>query len=140
MLCTIPAASFSFSWSIQRRIRAELVNDALKMALWKRKPGKGPVWHTDRGSQYASDSYRLLLQQYGIIQSMIRKGDCWDAVAESFSHSLKTELIHHYQFKTREEARRAIFHYIEVFYNRQRLHSTNDYLSPVNYERFKRAA
>jgi len=72
---------------------------------------------------------------------MSRKGDCWDnAVAESFFHSLKTELVHHYQFKTREEAKRAIFDYIEVFYNRQRLHSTNDYLSPVDYERVKQAA
>lgn len=128
-------------WSIQRHMRAELVNDALKMALWKRKPGKGLILHTDRGSQYASDSHRLLLRQHSIIQSMSRKGDCWDnAVAESFFHSLKTELVHHFQFKTREEAKRAIFDYIEVFYNRQRLHSTNNYLSPVDYERFKKAA
>ena len=102
------------------------------MALWSRKPAKGLIWHTDRGSQYASDSHRTLLKDHGIIQSMSRKGNCWDnAVSESFFHSLKTELAHHYQFKTREEAKQTIFDYIEVFYNRQRLHSANGYLSPV---------
>jgi len=75
-------------WSIQRHMRAELVNDALKMALLKRKPGKGLVWHTDRGSQYASDSHRLLLQQYGIIQSMSRKGGCWDTQCSILASTL----------------------------------------------------
>lgn len=90
----------------------------------------------DRGSQYASNSHRALLETHGIIQSMSRKGNCWDnAVAESFFHTLKIELIHRQSFKTREEAKMAIFEYIEVFYNRIRMHSANDYLSPVEFEK-----
>jgi len=122
-------------WSMDSRMKAKLVNDALLMAIWKRKPDKGLVWHTDRGSQYASDSHRAILKEHHVTQSMSRKGNCWDnAVSESFFHTLKTELIHHYQFKTRNEAKLAIFEYIEVFYNRERIHSANDYLSPVDYE------
>ena len=83
------------------------------MALWSRKPEKGLVWYTDQGSQYASDSHRSLLEDYGVIQSMSRKSNCWDnAVSESFFHSLKTELLHHVQFKTRDTAKQAIFDYI----------------------------
>lgn len=120
-------------------MQAALVNDALTMAVWKCKPAKG--WHTDRGSQYVSDSHRLLLKQHGIVQSMSRKGDCWDnAVAESFFHSLKTELVHHETYPTRAAAKQSIFEYIEVFYNRQRLHSSNGYLSPVDYELQRKAA
>ncbi len=116
-------------------MKAELANNALLMALWKRKPKRGLLWHTDRGSQYASDSHRVILKEHGIIQSMSRKGNCWDnAVSESFFHTLKVELIHQIKFKTREEAKQAIFEYIEVFYNRLRLHSANDYLSPVEFE------
>ena len=104
-------------------------------AIWKRKPGKGLIWHSDRGSQYASDSHRALLQEHGITQSMSRKGNCWDnAVSESFFHTLKTELVHHQHYQTRAKAKQDIFEYIEVFYNRERLHSTNNYLSPVDYE------
>ena len=122
-------------WSMRRNMCADLVNDALLMAVWKRKPNKGLLWHTDRGSQYASSSHREILQTHGIIQSMSRKGNCWDnAVAESFFHTLKTELTHHFNFKTREEAKLAIFEYIETYYNRKRIHSANDYLSPVEYE------
>lgn len=122
-------------WSMDRTMRAELVNNALLMAIWKRKPAHGLLWHTDRGSQYASDSHRAILKAHGIIQSMSRKGNCWDnAVSESFFHTLKTELIHHHKFKTREEAKQAIFEYIEIFYNRVRMHSANDYLSPVEFE------
>jgi len=122
-------------WSMAEHMRAKLVNDALSMAVWKRKPGKGLIWHTDRGSQYASDSHRALLQQHGIIQSMSRKGNCWDnAVSESFFHTLKTELVHHQRYQTRAEAKQDIFEYIEVFYNRERLHSANNYVSPVDYE------
>lgn len=122
-------------WSMNERMKASLVNDALLMAIWKRKPSKGLTWHTDRGSQYASDSHRAILEEHHIIQSMSRKGNCWDnAVSESFFHTLKTELVHHYQFKTRTEAKQAIFEYIEVFYNKERIHSANDYLSPVDYE------
>jgi len=122
-------------WSMDDNIETPLVNNALQMALHSRKPPPKLIWHTDRGSQYASDSHRKLLSEHNILQSMSRKGDCWDnAVSESFFHSLKTELVHHERFKTRAEANQAIFEYIEVFYNRQRLHSTNDYMSPVNYE------
>jgi putative transposase len=111
------------------------VNDALLMAIWQRKPGKGLLWHTDRGSQYASESHRALLKQHDIRQSMSRKGNCWDnAVSESFFHTLKTELVHHHAYQTRAEAKQTVFEYIEVFYNRERLHSANGYLSPVDYE------
>jgi putative transposase len=119
-------------WSMAEHMRAKLVNDALLMAIWQRKPDKGLLWHTDRGSQYASESHRALLARHGIRQSMSRKGNCWDnSVSESFFHTLKTELVHHQTYQTRAEARQAIFEYIEVFYNRERLHSANGYRSPV---------
>ena len=122
-------------WSIDERMRTSLVNNAFEMAMLTRTPPKGLIWHTDRGSQYASDEHRVLLQKHHVLQSMSRKGDCWDnAVSESFFHSLKTEMVNHRNFQTKAEANEAIFEYIEVFYNRQRLHSTNDYLSPVDYE------
>jgi putative transposase len=128
-------------WSMQNHMRASLVNDALLMAIWKRKPKHGLIWHTDRGSQYASNSHRDLLENHGIKQSMSRKGDCWDnAVAESFFHTLKVELVHQSKFKTIEEAKSAIFEYIEVYYNRLRMHSANDYLSPVEYEQARKFA
>jgi transposase InsO family protein len=128
-------------------MKVSLVNNALNMALISRKHSKGLVWHTDRGShvtkwnsaakrgQYASYSHKDLLQQHGIIQSMSRKGNCWDnAVAESFFHTLKTELIYHENFETKAQANQAIFEYIEVYYNRQRMHSANGNLSPVEFE------
>ena len=122
-------------WSMNSNIKSELVNKALLMAIWQRKPPKGLIWHTDRGSQYCSDSHLKLIKQHGIIQSMSRKGNCWDnAVAESFFHTIKVELIYQSKFNTREEAKYAVFEYIEVFYNRIRMHSTNDYLSPTKYE------
>lgn len=128
-------------WSMNKRMKASLVNDALLMAIWQRKPERGLLWHTDRGSQYASDSHREIIADHGITQSMSRKGNCWDnAVAESFFHTLKVELIHQSRFKTREEAEQDIFDYIEVFYNRQRLHSTNNYWSPVDYENMKKVS
>jgi transposase InsO family protein len=128
-------------WSMAEHMRAELVNDALLMALWKRKPETGLLWHSDRGSQYASDSHRQLLKHFGIRQSMSRRGDCWDnAVSESFFHTLKTELVHHRCYQTRAEAKQDLFEYIEVFYNRERLHSAINYWSPVDYEmQFKSA-
>ena len=126
-------------WSMDKNMKAELVNDAFLMALWKRKPNRGLIWHTDRGSQYASISHRKILKEHYVTQSMSRKGDCWDnSVAESFFHTLKTELTHHVFFKTREEAKQAIFEYIEVFYNRNRIHSANDYLSPADFEKRKK--
>ena len=122
-------------WSMSDRMTATLVTDSLEMALWKRRPLAGLLVHSDRGSQYASGRYQQLLSDNGFICSMSRKGNCWDnAVAESFFHTLKTELIHHEDFQTREEAQQAIFEYIEVFYNRQRKHSTNGYLAPFVYE------
>ena len=128
-------------WSMAERMKTRLVNDALIMAVWKRKPAKGLLWHTDRGSQYASDSHRKFLKQHGIQQSMSRKGNCWDnAVSESFFHTLKTECVNHENYVTREAARKSIFDYIEVFYNRQRLHSSNGYLSPVEFENQHKAA
>lgn len=122
-------------WSMDDNMRVSLVNDALEMAIKRRSPPAGLIWHTDRGSQYASYSHKDLLQEYGIVQSMSRKGNCWDnAVAESFFHSLKTEFTNHEMFETRAKANEMIFEYIEVFYNRQRMHSSNNYLSPVEYE------
>ena len=122
-------------WSMDENMKTSLVNDALNMALKHRKPSKGLIWHTDRGSQYASYEHRDLLQKNGIVQSMSRKGNCWDnAVAESFFHTLKTELTHHQQFYSKAQANQAIFEYIEVFYNRKRMHSANNNLSPVEFE------
>jgi transposase InsO family protein len=128
-------------WSMGKRMPASLVNDALKMAIWKRRPGAKLLVHSDRGSQYASDSFQRLLKKHDFRCSMSRKGNCWDnAPSESFFHTLKTELIYHEDFKTREDAKQAIFEYIEVFYNRVRLHSSNDYMSPVDYESALRVA
>ena len=122
-------------WSMDDNMKVDLVNNALNMAITTRKPPKGLIWHTDRGSQYASYSHKDLLKQYGIVQSMSRKGNCWDnAVAESFFHTLKTELIYHQIYETKAEANQAIFEYIEVYYNRQRSHSANNNLSPVGFE------
>ena len=122
-------------WSMDDTMKVSLVNDALKMALTTRNPSKGLLWHTDRGSQYASYEHKDLLKQYGIVQSMSRKGNCHDnAVAESFFHTLKTELIHHEIYHTKAQAKRSIFEYIEIFYNRERSHSVNNNLSPVEFE------
>jgi putative transposase len=122
-------------WSMADHMRAELVNQALAMAIYQRQPVAGLIMHTDRGSQYGADSYRQLLAQHGMQPSMSRKGNCWDnAVAESFFHTLKTELIYVEDFDTHEQTRTAVFEYIEVFYNRQRCHSANGYLAPLAYE------
>ena len=122
-------------WSMDDNMQTSLVNDALNMALISRKPPKGLIWHTDRGSQYASYSHRDLLELHGIEQSMSRKGNCWDnAVAESFFHTLKTELVYHKVYETRVQANQSIFEWIEVYYNRQRMHSANNNLSPVEFE------
>jgi len=122
-------------WSMSESLERALVIDALKMAYRRRRPGEGLIHHSDRGSQYASEDYRKLLESYGMQASMSRKGDCWDnAPMESFFGTLKKELVHHRRYRTREEARRDIFEYIEVFYNRERLHSSLGYLSPADYE------
>lgn len=100
-------------------MKVSLVNDALKMAIISRNPSKGLIWHTHRGSQYPSYEHKDLLEKYNIVQSMSRKGNCWDnSVAESFSHTLKTKLIHHEIYHTKKQSKRSIFEYIEVFYNR----------------------
>ena len=122
-------------WSIADHRRTELVHQALAMAICQRRPAAGLIMHTDRGSQYGADSYRQLLTQHGMQPSMSRKGNCWDnAVAESFFHTLKTELIYMEDFDTHEQTQTAVFEYIEVFYNRQRCHSANSYLAPLAYE------
>lgn len=105
------------------------------MALAKRAPTAGLLHHSDRGSQYAATSYQRVLDEYGLIPSMSRTGNCWDnACVESFFGTLKRELIHYRQYHTREEAKQEIFEYLEVFYNRQRRHSTLGYRSPAEYE------
>ena len=128
-------------WSMDSSMSRQLVLNALDMAVTARKPAKGLIHHSDRGSQYASGDCRKALDQYGMLCSMSRKGDCWDnAVMESFYRSLKTELVYQRTYSTREQARREIFEYIEVFYNRRRIHSYLGYLSPADYEAQGKAA
>ena len=122
-------------WSMSERMKADLVCDALKSAYWRRKPAAGLLMHTDRGSQYASDSHRRLLCDYEMVQSMSRRGNCWDnAAMESFFKTLKVELIHPQRYATRAQARSDIVSWIEGFYNRERLHSSIGYETPVNAE------
>jgi putative transposase len=122
-------------WAMDEHRESRLVVDALAMAVQRRLPGEGLLAHSDRGSQYASEHYQLLLAQHGITCSMSRRADCWDnAPMESFFASLKKELVHGADFATRAEARAAIFEYIEVFYNNQRRHSSLGYVSPAEYE------
>ena len=105
-------------WSMADHMRTDLVADALQMAVARRGPGAGLLHHSDRGVQYASDDYQHLLETHNMLCSMSGRGDCWDnACVESFWGSLKTELVHHEHYATREEARASIFEYIEVFYN-----------------------
>jgi transposase InsO family protein len=128
-------------WSLGQRLTSALACDALRMALGRRRPRSGSLLHhSDQGVQYASRAFRGLLKAYGVTGSMSRKGDCWDAPAESFFHTLKTELIHHRRFETREQAQQEIFEYIEVFYNRQRKHSTLGYRAPVEFDQLYRKA
>jgi len=122
-------------WSMGSRMKAQLVCDALRMAIWRRRPQAGLVVHSDRGSQYASKGYRRLLKAYGFVGSMSRKGDCWDnAVAESFFGSLKQERVHWRNYQTRLEAQQDVLNYISMFYNSYRLHSYLGYMSPNQYE------
>jgi putative transposase len=123
-------------WSMGSRMKAQLVCDALNMAICQRKPRPGLIVHSDRGSQYASKVYRQLLKQYGIIGSMSRLGNCWDnAVAESFFGSLKQEMVQWCNYQTRHEAQQDILEYISMFYNAKRLHSYLDYKSPNEFEK-----
>ena len=119
-------------WAMEDHMRAELCCEALKMALGRRGPVSGLIHHSDRGSQYAGGKYRKLINKGGLTQSMSRKGECLDnAPMESFFASLKKELVHRQRFRTRAQAKAAIFEYIEVFYNRQRRHSSIGYQTPV---------
>lgn len=122
-------------WSMGSRLDQQLVIDALRMALEQRQPQPGLIHHSDQGQVYAGTAYRTMLQAHGIVQSMSRKGNCLDnAVAESFFSNLKNELVHHALYEDRDQARAAIFDYMELFYNRQRLHESLGYISPTTFE------
>ena len=122
-------------WSLNQRMERTLVMDALRMAVWRRKPAPGVLFHSDRGSQYCSSDFQTLLETYGMISSMSRKGNCWDnAVAESFFGSLKTERVFFSNYKTRDAARQDVIDYIEMFYNSRRRHSYLGYISPREFE------
>lgn len=128
-------------WSLSARIQADLVCQALKSAYWRRKPAPGLIMHTDRGSQYASEVHRGLIKDYGIVQSMSRKGNCWDnSPMESFFKTLKVERIHQLRYETRAQAKLDVIDWIEGFYNRERMHSSNGYQSPNDAESSLRAA
>lgn len=127
-------------WSLQEHMKKELVIEALKMGLARRKLTIGAMHHSDRGSQYASQAFQAVLLQNQFTTSMSRKGECHDnAVVESFFNSLKSELILQ-DFETKAQAKNEIFEYIEVFYNRERLHSTLGYKSPLEFEGAKDVA
>lgn len=122
-------------WAMRHTLERRLACDALEMALERRRPEVGVLHHSDRGCQYASSDFRALLEREGMIASMSRKGDCWDnAVVESFFSTLKSELVEGAEWATREEARLALFEWIEVWYNRQRRHSSLGYMSPMQFE------
>jgi putative transposase len=122
-------------WDLSDSLERFSAIRALNKAILRRNPSQGLMIHSDRGIQYASKDFRTVLDKHGFIQSMSRKGNCWDnAVAESFFGSLKTQLIYHCTFQNVTEAEQALFHYIEVYYNRQRKHSTNGYKTPAQFE------
>lgn len=123
-------------WQLDKNLNSNLVERALNNALMDRWVERGIIFHSDQGLQYASEGFRKILRDNGFIQSMSRKGNWYDsAITETFSHTLKTELAHRTKYKTREEARQSIFEYIEIFYNRKRLHSAIGYCSTVEYEK-----
>jgi len=123
-------------WSMSDRLLSELVQKALENAIDARQPAPGLLVHSDRGKEYYAAEYQQLLTKYGLICSMSRRGECHDnAVMESFFHSMKVEDTHEHDFKTRAEARARLFDYIEIFYNRQRLHSSIGYQSPIEFEK-----
>lgn len=122
-------------WAMSGRMTSDLTRDALKMAIRQRQPGADLIHHSDQGSQYTAGEYQQLLKNWGIQVSMNGVGTWYDnAPMESFFGSLKSEWVHHHVYRTRDEARSDIFYYIEAFYNRRRLHSSLDYLSPEEYE------
>ena len=119
----------------EHNMRTSLVTDALRMAIAARRPAPGLIFHSDRGTQYTSKEFTDLLAEHKMVQSLSRPRQCWDnAVAESFFSSLKLELIHTRAWATRAQVRRAVVDYIEVFFNRRRLHSSLNYLTPAEYE------
>jgi putative transposase len=121
-------------WSMDKRMKKDLVIDTLKEACRRRKPEAGLILHSDRGSQYCSKEYQKQISKRKFVCSMSRKGNCWDnAPMESFWGKLKTEWIYGKRFKTRDEAKRAVFEYIELFYNRKRLRSVNGYVAPLKF-------
>lgn len=123
-------------WSLSNRMTKALVIQSINNAIDLRHPNPELLFHTDQGSQYASNEFKMVLTKNEIKQSMSRRGNCWDnAVAESFFKTIKIELIYRYDFKTRKEAELIIFEYIEMFYNTNRLHSTINYMSPCDYEK-----
>lgn len=125
-------------WSMTDRPNQDLVNAALRMAIEQRKPKPGTIHHSDQGVVYNATSYIELLGGHNIIRSMSGKGNCYDnAVVESFFSSLKNELVHHRNYHTREQARMDIFEYIEIFYNRRRLHQSLNYQTPMGYDSMK---
>ena len=127
-------------WSMADHMRTELVSDALRMAVAARRPAPGLIFHSDRGTQYTSSEFTDLLAEHQMVQSLSRPRQCWDnAVAESWFGTLKEELVHRQCWATKAQARSAIVDYIEVFYNRRRLHSSLRYLSPADYEAHRRA-
>ena len=122
-------------WDLSESLERHSMIHAFQKALWRRRPPSGLLVRSDRGVQYASADFRDLLNKNRFIQSMSRKGNCWDnAVAESFFHTLKTQLLYHTKFQGKADAEQALFNYIEVYYNRRRRHSTNGYKSPASYE------
>lgn len=122
--------------AMDKTIKETLTLTAIRQAILRRNPSKGLICHSDRGSQYAGNDFKAVLAENEFVGSMSRKGDCWDnAVAESFFHTLKVELVHRNKFKTRDEAKRKIFEYVEMYYNRRRAHSALGNLSPFDYER-----
>jgi len=133
------------SWDLSDSLKSDSVVKAFKKAIFLRSPDKDLMVHSDQGVQYASDDFRNVIKKYGFSQSMSRRGNCWDnAVAESFFHTLKTQLTHHVEFKTHDEAEINLFKYIEAYYNRRRKHSTNQWKTPAQYEmewyQFKKVA
>jgi putative transposase len=123
-------------WELDKSLGSDLVERAMKKAVLEREVRERIIFHSDQGIQYTSEGFRKLLRENGFIQSMSRRGNCYDnAVTEAFFHTLKTELVHRRKYKSREEARRSIFEYIEIFYNRKRIHSAISYLSPVEFEK-----
>jgi transposase InsO family protein len=122
-------------WSMQDQLTQDLVIQSFQQAVWQRNPKPGLIFHSDRGSQYASQTMRTILQNHQVLQSMTGRGNCYDnAVMESFFHSLKTEWVYFQTYATRSKAKQSLFEYMEIFYNRVRRHSSIDYKSPNDYE------